>query len=691
MSEHDGSLTSTCRAQHEASPSSVTVVVPTKNAARTLSPCLQSLRDQTYPCRIVVVDNKSTDTTVEIAQQTADLVLHWGPERSAQRNYGARSCRADVVGFIDADMVLEPAVVQEAVEALQNGAGSVIVPERTVGSGSWAQVRAFERSFYVGSDAIEAARFFRWDIFERTGGFDEELTGPEDWDLTESARALAPVARTRAWIEHDEGAIRYFEACRKKAYYAEGLRRYMAKRGVSAVYLAGRRPWLWHPNKILSRQGLGLLALKAGEAAAVLVALTGYRIKRLTSPLSAQRRPTLQSRFQMSKSDPSLGPPSATICDPIQGPKRFDTCAPSAEPVGAPSDVACRPELLGFATTSLGPEARPSGLSVLVPSYGRFEKVTACLASLVPQLDELNGPSEIIVVTSGYSTAELASLRAAGATLISLPEPLVLASSRNLAAEHASYQHLLFLDDDNRVLAGSVAALLSAMQNHPEVAMVGPVMYYYHQPRRLWCSGVQRSRWLLRTNLHRYSADDIIRHRSSLLPSDDFPNCFLVRAEDFHAIGGFDAAMFPSVYCESELSRRLVARTRRGIALVPAASVWHDHAGTLSRSLKLGNTNGYQGFTSPAYYDATGRARYVSLYGTTPQWLFHLVIGQWLHALAYSILVVRSSRRFSHPALVDYWRGVFANLPLLFRLRRQRPVNGWLVRCRLPAPLCHHD
>ena len=55
---------------------SVTVVVPTKNAARTLAACLASVRSQTYPCRAVVVDNGSTDATVAIDEWSADVLLH---------------------------------------------------------------------------------------------------------------------------------------------------------------------------------------------------------------------------------------------------------------------------------------------------------------------------------------------------------------------------------------------------------------------------------------------------------------------------------------------------------------------------------------------------------------------------------------------------------------------------------------
>ena len=266
----------------------VTVVVPTRNAARTLAACLESLRAQTHPCRVVIVDNGSTDGTQQIAERWADAVLRAGPERSAQRNLGARTNPAEFLGFIDADMVLETSVVEEAVALLRGGAGSVIVPEHTVGTGFWVEVRAFERSFYEGSDAIEAPRFFRSEVFERAGGFDEQLTGPEDWDLGRAVRKLAPVARTKASIAHDEGNLGYLEACRKKAHYAVGVRRYLAKRGPQALLVASMRPWLSRPWRLANRRGTGLLALKTGETVTIAAVWGWSAVTAAFSPLAAR-------------------------------------------------------------------------------------------------------------------------------------------------------------------------------------------------------------------------------------------------------------------------------------------------------------------------------------------------------------------------------------------------------------------
>jgi len=259
----------------------VTVVVPTRDSSRTLERCLESLRAQTARCRVVVVDGASRDGTVVIARRLADEVIETAPSRTAQRNRGAFGRQADVVGFIDSDMVVEPGVVAEAAAAIRAGAASVVVPESSFGTTYWARVRAYERSFYVGEPVVEAARFFRWDVLRATGGFDERLTAAEDTDLTRRAGRLGPVGRTESMIRHDDGALGFVAACRKKAAYADGLLMYSRLRGARALtaLLTGRpfvrRPWILARRPLL---GSGVIALKAGESAAVLAQLGRNRL-----------------------------------------------------------------------------------------------------------------------------------------------------------------------------------------------------------------------------------------------------------------------------------------------------------------------------------------------------------------------------------------------------------------------------
>jgi len=253
------------------------VVVPTRNSARTLQACLESLLAQEYRPTIVVVDNYSSDGTISIAERLADVVEVAGPERSAQRNLGAELLgNVDVVGFIDSDMVLDTGVVGEALREVDAGAGAVVIPEHTMGSGFVAKIRAFERAQYVGASRVEAPRFFAGQVFTKVGGFDENLDAGEDWDLAIRVVESGVVTRrTQACIWHDEGQVGFLAHCNKKGHYATGLQAFFAKHGskgkgilLDRPYL--RRPWTLARHPLL---GVGLITLKAGETTAVLVAL----------------------------------------------------------------------------------------------------------------------------------------------------------------------------------------------------------------------------------------------------------------------------------------------------------------------------------------------------------------------------------------------------------------------------------
>lgn len=236
----------------------VSIVVTTRNSAKTLGACLESIRLQTYDnVELFVVDNASSDETIEIARRYTSRVYEFGPERSAQRNYALMNlARGTICGYIDSDMILGPRVVAEVVKTIAQGFVGVYVPEVILARGLYGRVRRFERSAYTGT-AIDAVRFFKTDDFRRVGGFDESLPpGPEDWDLTISLKlsgSLAEISATdskvdsSSWtlaglcsskgfrprslssIYHDESAGSFANTVKKKMYYADGLDMYKKK------------------------------------------------------------------------------------------------------------------------------------------------------------------------------------------------------------------------------------------------------------------------------------------------------------------------------------------------------------------------------------------------------------------------------------------------------------------------------
>jgi len=164
----------------------VSVIIPTKNSERFLEKCLRSVRAQTYPnVEVIVVDNFSEDRTKLIAERYADSVLLKGPERSAQVNFGAVHARGKYVYRVDSDVVVESCVVEEAIEKCEvEGFDAVCVHNTSDPSvGFWARVRKLERDCYADDELNVAARFFRKEVFEKIGGFNENLIAAEDYDL----------------------------------------------------------------------------------------------------------------------------------------------------------------------------------------------------------------------------------------------------------------------------------------------------------------------------------------------------------------------------------------------------------------------------------------------------------------------------------------------------------------------------
>lgn len=110
----------------------ISVIIPTRNSSATLFACLKSIQAQTQaPAELIIVDRDSTDQTVPLAKTYTKHVFNHGPERSAQRNYGASKATGDVLLFIDSDMELTPNVIEQTATAFTKDPppAAVIIPK----------------------------------------------------------------------------------------------------------------------------------------------------------------------------------------------------------------------------------------------------------------------------------------------------------------------------------------------------------------------------------------------------------------------------------------------------------------------------------------------------------------------------------------------------------------------------------
>lgn len=216
----------------------VSVIITTKNEDEVIENLLKSVVGQTYKnIEIVLIDNNSEDNTLNIAGRYKKVkVYQKSPERSAQRNFGAKKAKGDFLFFLDADMELSPRVIEDCVKKIyQDKAEGIVVPEESKWTNFWGEVKAYERSFYSekGDPITDAARFFSREIFYKVGGYDETITGPEDWDLPDRIRERGfKIGRSREKIYHHEHNISLRSLFRKKFYYGLNAHRYLKKHNI---------------------------------------------------------------------------------------------------------------------------------------------------------------------------------------------------------------------------------------------------------------------------------------------------------------------------------------------------------------------------------------------------------------------------------------------------------------------------
>jgi glycosyltransferase involved in cell wall biosynthesis len=211
----------------------VSVIITTKNEEAHIEDCLRSIKKQSYKnIEIIVVDNNSSDKTKKISLKYTKKFFNKGPERSVQRNFGVEKAKGEYILYLDADMILTREVVQEGVKTsvYNHEIKGLYIPEKIVGDGFWIKARAFERSFYDAT-AIDCVRFIRRDAFMRVEGFNENLTGPEDWDFDKKIRNIGKTALMENILYHNEGQFNMSKYLSKKGYYAKSFDKYMDKWG----------------------------------------------------------------------------------------------------------------------------------------------------------------------------------------------------------------------------------------------------------------------------------------------------------------------------------------------------------------------------------------------------------------------------------------------------------------------------
>jgi GT2 family glycosyltransferase len=176
----------------------ISVVIPTRNGARTLAACLESLRTSSFPpAEIIVVDDASGDDSGDIARRFDCRVVRVDENIGAARakNRGAREATGDILFFTDDDVIVSRDALARLAEDFDDArvAGVVGLLDRKIPFDNFASnfKNLWMRFTYERTPREHIGLFYtsvaalRRDIFLQLGGFDESYRGASIAEDTE--------------------------------------------------------------------------------------------------------------------------------------------------------------------------------------------------------------------------------------------------------------------------------------------------------------------------------------------------------------------------------------------------------------------------------------------------------------------------------------------------------------------------
>lgn len=165
----------------------ISIVIPTYNGGKYIKECIESIQKQNMNTEIIVVDDISTDKTVEIAKSLGCQVIvndvHKG--QVAGKNTGIRAAKGKYWLTIDQDDMLADGALQKLYDEMQQNPNEYIIMAKLKDfcSPDTPEQKNFckPQPFY---GILTGSTLFRTEIFDKIGFWKEGVITGDVIDLT---------------------------------------------------------------------------------------------------------------------------------------------------------------------------------------------------------------------------------------------------------------------------------------------------------------------------------------------------------------------------------------------------------------------------------------------------------------------------------------------------------------------------
>lgn len=180
----------------------VSCVVPTYNRANFLKDAIESSLGQTYPhWEMVIVDDKSTDNTAEVAREYAArdprIKYFLNPEKgvSSARNYGIQMAQGKYIAFLDDDDISLPHRFESQLKAMiKSGNGFLVSGFQSKDKATGEVLEEQKLELKATCSGFPSRWMIRKDLLEKSGGFDQAAAPLEDIELSSRLAAFETFA-----------------------------------------------------------------------------------------------------------------------------------------------------------------------------------------------------------------------------------------------------------------------------------------------------------------------------------------------------------------------------------------------------------------------------------------------------------------------------------------------------------------